>query len=238
MSKSEFNRSVDLLIKEKRVFKRKDRLSRKNNLFVIYESKQTTSHIYTDQAQKALSWIDIFPFVRYMGISGSLSMKNTSSSGDIDLFVITSKNTVWITRFVLLLYKKIFSLLNPEIGQKFCFNLFFSEKGLQIPPKKHTEYSGHELLQLKHIVSKNQTYELLLTQNSWIKQIFPNMSLPGKQLSTYKEPIILSKILTYIDKLFRRIQILWLQRNKIKYKESKGQLWLIQEDFETKLRKF
>ena len=44
--------------------------------------------------------LTLVPTVEYIGISGSLSMNNASISDDIDFFIVTKKNSLWITRLV------------------------------------------------------------------------------------------------------------------------------------------
>jgi hypothetical protein len=48
-----------------------------------------------------------FPFVRGIGISGSLSKNFADEKADIDLFIITSSNRLWIARTAMHLLKKL-----------------------------------------------------------------------------------------------------------------------------------
>ena len=88
-----------------------------------------------------------------------------TEKGDIDIFVIISVNRIWTARFLLLLHKYILKVTNPEIGKKLCYNLFFAEDGLEIAKNKQNEYIGHEILQLKPIINKNDTYSRFINKN-------------------------------------------------------------------------
>ena len=71
-----------------------------------------------------------FPYVRGVAVSGSLSKGVIHADGDIDYFVITAHNRLWMTRMLLIIFKKI-ALFNSR--KYFCVNYFVSEKHLEIP---------------------------------------------------------------------------------------------------------
>jgi len=48
-----------------------------------------------------------FPYVRAIGISGSLSKNFADEKADIDFFIITKSNRLWIARTLMHLYKKL-----------------------------------------------------------------------------------------------------------------------------------
>ena len=48
------------------------------------------------------------PFVRAVMVSGSLSKNNSDKTSDLDFFIITKPNRLWISRTLLMLFKKIF----------------------------------------------------------------------------------------------------------------------------------
>ena len=65
-----------------------------------------------------------FPFVESVNLSGSLSKGYYDLEDDIDFFIITKPNRLWIARTLLILYKKVF-LLNSK--KHFIFEVFFFE---------------------------------------------------------------------------------------------------------------
>jgi hypothetical protein len=76
--------------------------------------------------------ISRFPFVRGIMISGSVSKGLLKNDGDIDFFIITAQNRLWICRTLLILYKKIFRLNSKKF---FCLNYFIGEGSLEIPDR-------------------------------------------------------------------------------------------------------
>lgn len=82
---------------------------------------------------KFYTWlIRSFPFVKGIGISGSLSKNVMHEDGDIDYFIITNKGRLWVCRTFLIAFKKIF-LFNSK--KYFCVNYFVDEDNLEIPDK-------------------------------------------------------------------------------------------------------
>jgi len=200
-----------------------------------YTSRHSHSLNLTYEAEQHLRFLELIPFIQYLGISGSLSMLNAAQTSDIDIFIITTPGTRWIVRFMVLAYKKVLSLFNPAFGFKLCFNLIFAQDGLVISKKKQTEYIGHEILQLKSICNKSQTYEILLKKNAWILKLFPNVHINS---SIYDSSLNLSKqpyLILLFEDVARGIQTWWLDRKGYAYSEQGNQLWLIQKDYENEL---
>ena len=226
----EFKIELNQLISKGKIIKIGNRVSTKNSFFQIYKERNTNSQSLLHKSLPFLKKLSYVPSILFIGISGSLSMKNTSKEGDIDLFVITKQNTIWQSRMIILMYKYILHVINKNIASKLCFNLFFSESGLLLPLSKHNEYIGHELLQLKPVINKNNIYEELICENNWITKLFPNIKLSKcNSKKTYLQQSIMPKI---IESFLFRIQIIWLKKNGYIWQYTNQQLWLIQEDFQ------
>src|SRR6185369_8068797 len=73
--------------------------------------------------------ISLFPFVRGVCISGSLSKGYMDHETDIDYFIVTKPGRLWLSRSLLILFKKIF-LLNSR--KYFCLNYFIDDENLRI----------------------------------------------------------------------------------------------------------
>lgn len=228
-SEREFNNELNTLVKKRIILKQNNRLALHKSHFTIYSKRSRHSSMLLSKALPFIHKLAYIPTVKFVGISGSLSMNNTSNEGDVDLFVITSANSIWLTRFIVLVYKYIVMAIQKEIGSKMCFNMFFSEKGLQLPPEKQNEYTAHEILQLRSVVDKDSIYMSFLYSNKWLVRLFPQTKI-SKQQNNNKKPVLF--ILQYLDSFFRIIQEWWLNRKGYKWQYNNNQLWLIQDDFE------
>jgi hypothetical protein len=113
-------------------------------------------------------FIGSFPYVRSVCVSGSLSKKYFDETTDIDFFIITAPNRLWVCRSLLILYKKIF-LLNSK--KYFCVNYFIDSDNLEIPDKNI--FTSTELVTLIPLYDTGY-YEKFLEANGWVKNFYPN----------------------------------------------------------------
>lgn len=125
-----------------------------------------------------ISW---FPFVKGVFISGSLSKGVLKADGDIDYFIVTTGNRLWICRSLLILFKKMF-LFNSH--KYFCLNYFVDETNLTI--KEQNIFTAIEIESLIPLYNFN-CFLSFKQENSWTKNFLPNTKEPvffkGKQQS-------------------------------------------------------
>lgn len=122
-------------------------------------------------AKRVSKFISYFPFVRGICLSGSLSKGYADSDSDIDFFIITEPGRLWISRTMLILFKKSF-LFNSH--KYFCVNYFIDTNSLEIPDKNL--FAATELLSIIP-ASNAELYKKLIQANSWIKEFYPNGTL-------------------------------------------------------------
>ena len=53
-------------------------------------------------AKKAARILFKIPTIKFVGVTGSLAMMNANENSDIDLMIITSRGTLWLSRLVIL----------------------------------------------------------------------------------------------------------------------------------------
>ena len=147
-------------------------------------------------AQKTAKKLNRFPFVKFIGLTGALSVGNADEDDDIDLMIITVKDRLWLTRMLIWLICPICQIRRRKINDvnvkdKICFNLFLDEAGLEIEEKNL--FTAHEICQVKSLYNKDQTYEKFLAANSWVKEYLPNaLSIIGYRLSATRSCLFLS----------------------------------------------
>lgn len=111
-----------------------------------------------------------FPFVKSVAISGSLSKYYTDEDGDIDYFIITDKNRLWIARTLLHLFKKTSFLRKNE--HYYCMNYFVDETALEIDQKN--VYSAIETVTLIPVFNQALISKLKQTNKDWVLKYLPN----------------------------------------------------------------
>lgn len=123
------------------------------------------------RAQLVTHLIKRFPFVRAVMITGSLSKNSSDGSSDLDFMVITKSGRLWISRTLLMLFKKLF-LFNSY--KYFCINYFVTEDSLEIEDKNI--FSATEVATVKFMYNSGLLARFL-EANNWIRSYFPNYVL-------------------------------------------------------------
>jgi hypothetical protein len=119
------------------------------------------------------SFLYQFPFVRGIGISGSLSKNFADDNSDIDFFIITSSNRLWIARTCMHLFKKFTYLTGKQ--HWYCMNYYIDEDALRI--EEQNIFTATELMTLVPVCG-NGTMEKLFGSNEWAAVYFPNHIIP------------------------------------------------------------
>jgi len=134
------------------------------------EKRLQANHYSEKLMQKALKYariISYFPFVKSISISGSLSKNNADANADVDYFIITKQNRLWICRTLLAVYKRIF-LLNSS--KYFCINYFVDTANLEIHEKNI--YTATEIAFLIPVFHYENFFRFL-DSNSWVNSYYP-----------------------------------------------------------------
>lgn len=115
----------------------------------------------------------IIPWIKLVGISGGLAIENACKKDDIDIFVITAKNRLWLVRLfsILLLTPFRRTKNSKDVAGKFCLNIFIDEDNLA---QRKDLYTAHEILQMRVIWEKDGMYRRFLEENEWAFRILPN----------------------------------------------------------------
>jgi len=121
-----------------------------------------------------------FPYVRGIGISGSLSKKVAAEDSDIDLFIITRSNRLWIARTLMFLFIKLFYLVKRPYW--YCLNYFIDEEALQIEEKN--VFTAIETMTLIPVCG-NGTMDKFFNANSWITNYYHDYATVTNNHKTY-----------------------------------------------------
>jgi D-beta-D-heptose 7-phosphate kinase/D-beta-D-heptose 1-phosphate adenosyltransferase len=153
-------------------------LSGKKRLVNIRKGREKESIKKLKSAKKMIHLLSFIPTVQFIGISGSLSLANAKREDDIDIFVITSQNSLWITRYFVNSILTIFGSKRKRTDiygiDKFCPNMFLTESSLKFEICDRNMFSAHEIAQVMPVLNKNHTYEKFITENLWVLKYLPN----------------------------------------------------------------
>lgn len=135
-------------------------------------SREKKHHISLQKleiAHQSARIISQFPFVRGVAISGSLSKYSADEKADIDFFIITRSNRLWITRSLLHFFKKLTYLVGKQ--HHFCMNYFLDECELELKDKNiFTAIESVTVMPLYGTSSHRQFFD----KNRWLVHYLPN----------------------------------------------------------------
>lgn len=208
---------------------KKDLLNRKQKAF-FYHSKMKEAERFASLASK-------IPLIQAIALTGSAAVANANQKDDLDFMVICKKNSLWLTRFLLILLIKF---MNKRPGKKrdgaWCVNLFLDENDLALDENKRTLYEAYEILQMCFIFDRQDYQDKFLAANQWLKnflQIY--LKLEFKQY--FKQPqksqrSLINQVFFYLQKTYRCL--IFGQENFVL---SLTQAFFNQANFKNKLRK-
>ena len=136
-------------------------------------------------ANRIASFLSAFPFVRGVAVSGSLSKNFADDNSDIDFFIITAKNKLWLARTMMHFFKKITFLIKKE--HLFCMNYYVDEAMLQI--KEKNIYTSTEIATLLPLRGIN-TFKNFYAANKWSRSFLPNHTMKVSYIEDVKSSIL------------------------------------------------
>lgn len=172
-------------------------------------------------ANKMAAFISGFPFVRAVMASGSLSKDYMDENSDLDFFVVTAPNRLWISRTLLVLYKRIF--LNNS-HKFFCANYFVDTQHMVI--EEQNLFTATELATVIPLQGAEYYEQLLKKNNPWLLRYFPNfVPRPAKEVPAARTGLLKKIMETTLNIFFgnaleRFFMFLTLRRWKKLYQES------------------
>lgn len=175
----------------------------------LEREKQSKSYLL--KARVFSQVLKIVPFVKLVGVSGGLAMNNASKADDIDLFIITENNRVFLSRlfaivsFDAMSVRRKVDMSEKQAAGKICLNLILEESKLS--QQEQNVFVAHEVLQMKVLWERDNMYSKYLESNAWVFEYLPNWAV-GKVASSkfkVKQSFSLSKSLKKkkpIEKVF------------------------------------
>ena len=117
------------------------------------------------------------PYWKLIAVCGSVAYKSALLSDDIDIFLITKKNRMWLCFLKALLIARVFNIKAQLIGKKinFCLSYVQDEECFLKEVQNHrTSLLARELLSIR-ILAGTKYYKSVLEKTSWISKVFPRL---------------------------------------------------------------
>jgi len=184
-SQREITRALNSLSLETWIYKFDELYTLQNNHALINRrregNKKARNMLKT--AQKIAGFLSAFPFVKGIAVSGSLSKNCADEKADIDFFIITEANRLWLARTFMMLFRKLAVLFKKQ--DWFCMNYYVDETALEIEEKNI--YTAIEIATLLPFRG-NKPFQEFFKQNNWTKNLLPNHTLRVSYVEETRNP--------------------------------------------------
>jgi len=133
-------------------------------------------------AKQIVKIYQFLPWIKMIAIGNSIGSNNLKNKSDIDFFIITQKNKIWITRFFCAGIAKFLKIRPIEQNKKdkICLSFYVGENNLDLQQFmikkswKIDKYFTYWFANLVPIYDVNNFYKKLIKNNLWIFNCFPN----------------------------------------------------------------
>jgi hypothetical protein len=128
------------------------------------------------------------PFLRAVFVCNTTGSEQANEDSDVDLFIITEKNRIWITRILITFLLELFRLrrVGKRVKNKICLSFYVTVENLDLAKFRVADDDVHFaywLNQMLPIFDPDNYYAKFLESNSWTKTYLPNLNL--NQVSSY-----------------------------------------------------
>ncbi|WP_421894916.1 hypothetical protein [Marinoscillum sp.] len=162
-------------------------ITEKNGYLAIF-AKEEIIDLQTEKSQQALQilrkarrglqWISKLPFVRFIGISGSVAADNPtavqqSDHVDLDLYIVTSRHTLWLFTLLERLITNVIRLVKGD--HFFCMN--YSTEIDFVEVYNQSFYTATELVNLIPVYDHGGIYNRIINENLWYRNYYASESI-------------------------------------------------------------
>ncbi|EKE16493.1 MAG: hypothetical protein ACD_11C00005G0001 [uncultured bacterium] len=145
----------------------------------LFEKRIGRTKISFSKLRRLRRVIDILkfaPFVKMIGITGRLAMKNAEHKSDWDVFVVLKSKHIWTGRTVMTALAHFIGKrrYGKKIQDRVCLNYFVTEDGMEISTKDL--FSSNEYY-FMYPMFGFEFFRKFQLKNRWIANIRPNYAL-------------------------------------------------------------
>ena len=178
---------------------------------VSWRGGSESSMALIQKAQKISKTLVRLPWIKFIGVTGSVAAFNAAEQDDIDVLIIAEKKRLWITRGFVFLILKILGELRKDSApnQRICPNILLDETSLPWSRKNRNVYVAHEIVMLYPIFDRDETYLKFLQANSWVLRFFGNLKFSKPVESVSQSPA--KNILDLVESVARNLQLNYMK---------------------------
>ena len=183
-------------------------LSGRQNIINIRRQRHNYSVRKIKIARRFARLFSFLPFVKMVALSNSIGQHNLRDASDIDFFIVSAANRIWLTRLFCASLAKILNRRPTAKNKrdKICLSFYLSSSNLNLKTLELTAgdpYFFYWQRSLVLLYNKNKTYEKFLAVN----KIFCDPVSSGNKAPL--EPKLRQlKIFDYLENFSKKLQLI------------------------------
>lgn len=122
------------------------------------------------------------PFVRMVGVTGSLALWHARPQSDFDLFIIVRRGRIWTARLLLMLVTQLWGRRRKywegEAPDKVCLNHYITDDALLMAPQMRSMYTAMLYARLIPVFGLKVYRRWLAINGTWIRRWLMYPALP------------------------------------------------------------
>lgn len=185
-----------------------------------YEKAKNTKKLLAEN-NYIFKILGLVPWIKLLGITGTVAAYNASKSDDIDVFIITQNGRVWVTRFFVVLILKVLGKYRTDAAPKgkICPNIFIDESNIVWNEKAQNLYVAHEILKMIPVINKNDMYFKFIRKNKWVFKHLNRVFVFGGDYEPKKGG---ESLVDLLENILMKYQIWYMRGRKTNEVTSKG----------------
>ncbi len=183
--------------------------------FDIKENQSDIEKDFFKKTYKYVNYIKWIPWLKMISIWNSLAMNNANSESDIDLYIVTTRNSMWLNRIIITFLFQIMWVRKNDKNHagRFCLSFFSTLDWMSFKNWKieNDIYLYFWIIYMKPILDYDSTYKNFINLNKeWLEiDEYKDIIYNNKKFIQYKKNtknwLILDKIITILDKIVKKL---------------------------------
>jgi predicted nucleotidyltransferase len=128
------------------------------------------------KARRMARLLSFVPFIRFIGVTGSMARGTASEKSDIDFFIVAKKGRLFLTRGLTVLLLSLIGeyRTRDRVTGKICTNCWATDNHLTVGPKN--EYVARDYSRMLPLYDPTSLYPRFLVSNSWFRRFLKHQS--------------------------------------------------------------
>ncbi|MFA6423013.1 MAG: hypothetical protein WCW17_01005 [Patescibacteria group bacterium] len=188
----------------------------------------TLEEKYWRKAEKAAYYLEAAPFLRMVGVNGSLTSGKINQMSDIDFLIVTKSKRIFTCRFFVNFIIQILNLkrTNSKIAGRICLNRYITTDSLVIYP--YDIYHAKVYSTTVPILDKN-IYQKFIDENYWMNNFVEVKKNTEKKhnknillicFCIFFEHLLSGTMGNIIENILKNIQIKKIKNNSLTLKNK------------------